>query len=111
MYATPRLPYPYYEYGPLLTLVVEIGTPPQKVKVFIDTGSYELWVNPKCDTSASASICQNHGMYYPDKSKSSTYVGGNFAVTYGTGAVRGSYWSDVMTVASKQIFEKKPLFF
>jgi hypothetical protein len=89
---------------------VEIGTPPQKVKVFIDTGSYELWVNPKCDTSASASICQNHGMYYPDKSKSSTYVGGNFAVTYGTGAVRGSYWSDVMTVASKQIFEKKPLF-
>jgi hypothetical protein len=91
---------------------VEIGTPPQKIKVFIDTGSYELWVNPKCDTSASASICQNHGMYYPDKSKSSSYVGGNFAVTYGTGAVRGSYWSDVMTVASKpNLVKKKPLFF
>ena len=28
-------------------------------------------------------------------------VGGNFAVTYGTGAVRGTYWSDVMNVASE----------
>ncbi|EAQ90236.1 hypothetical protein CHGG_02171 [Chaetomium globosum CBS 148.51] len=78
---------------------LEIGTPPQKVKVFIDTGSYELWVNPRCDTSASESICQSHGNYYPGQSSSSTYVGGKFAVTYGTGAVRGSYWSDTMSVA------------
>jgi hypothetical protein len=69
--------------------------------VFIDTGSYELWVNPRCNTSASESICQSHGNYYPKKSSSSTWVGGKFAVTYGTGAVRGSYWSDVMSIASK----------
>ncbi|KAK4154513.1 aspartic peptidase domain-containing protein [Chaetomidium leptoderma] len=79
---------------------LEIGTPPQKIKVFIDTGSYELWVNPKCSTSASQSICQSHGNYYPNKSYSSSYVGGEFAITYGTGAVRGSYWSDVMSIAS-----------
>jgi hypothetical protein len=82
-------------------MAVEIGTPPQKVKVFIDTGSYELWVNPKCNTSASASICQSHGTYYPDKSHSSSHVGGNFDITYGTGSVRGSYWSDVMSIASE----------
>ncbi|KAL2125694.1 hypothetical protein VTJ04DRAFT_2059 [Mycothermus thermophilus] len=78
---------------------LQIGTPPQKVKVFIDTGSYELWVNPKCSTSASESICQSHGMYYPSRSRSSMFVGGGFAVTYGTGAVRGKYWADDINVA------------
>ncbi|GAB1318287.1 Aspartic peptidase domain-containing protein [Madurella fahalii] len=82
---------------------LEIGTPPQKIKVFIDTGSYELWVNPRCKTSASEAICESHGYYYPNKSNSSMYVGGNFAVTYGTGAVRGSYWSDIMSIAMFQI--------
>ena len=80
---------------------MEIGTPPQKIKVFIDTGSYELWVNPRCNTSASETICQNHGNYYPNKSNSSSYVGGDFSVMYGTGAVRGSYWSDIMSIASE----------
>ncbi|KAK4182218.1 aspartic peptidase domain-containing protein [Podospora australis] len=78
---------------------LDIGTPPQKVKVFVDTGSYELWVNPRCDTSASDQLCQSYGNYFPKKSNSSIHVGGNFAVTYGTGAVRGSYWSDVMSIA------------
>ncbi|KAK5662411.1 hypothetical protein OQA88_8322 [Cercophora sp. LCS_1] len=82
---------------------LEIGTPAQKVKVFIDTGSYELWVNPKCNQSASEAICQNHGTYYPNKSNSSVFVGGEFGVTYGTGNVKGSYWSDVMGVAMFQI--------
>ncbi|KAK0625072.1 aspartic peptidase domain-containing protein [Bombardia bombarda] len=81
-------------------LQLEIGTPPQKIKVFIDTGSYELWVNPRCSTSADAALCQSYGNYYPKNSNSSSFVGGNFAVTYGTGAVTGSYWSDIMSIAS-----------
>ncbi|KAK0624261.1 aspartic peptidase domain-containing protein [Immersiella caudata] len=82
---------------------LEIGTPPQLIKVFIDTGSYELWVNPRCNTSASLEICRQHGNYYPNRSNSSSYVGGDFAVTYGTGAVKGSYWSDVMSVSMFRI--------
>ncbi|KAM7187729.1 Candidapepsin-1 [Naviculisporaceae sp. PSN 640] len=84
-------------------LQLDIGTPPQKIKVFIDTGSYELWVNPRCNTSADANLCKSYGNYYPNKSNSSYYVGGDFAVTYGTGAVRGSYWSDIMGIAMFQI--------
>ncbi|KAK4161711.1 Candidapepsin-1 [Cladorrhinum sp. PSN259] len=82
---------------------LEIGTPPQKVRVFVDTGSYELWVNPRCSTSASAQLCQSYGAYFPSKSNSATHIGGDFSVTYGTGAVRGSYWSDVMSIAMFQI--------
>ncbi|VBB80614.1 Putative protein of unknown function [Podospora comata] len=82
---------------------LDIGTPPQKVRVFVDTGSYELWVNPRCSTSASDSLCQTFGNYFPSKSNSAMHIGGNFAVTYGTGAVRGSYWSDVMSIAMLQI--------
>ncbi|KAK0672186.1 aspartic peptidase domain-containing protein [Cercophora samala] len=82
---------------------LDIGTPPQKVRVFVDTGSYELWVNPRCSTSASDSLCQTFGNYFPSKSNSAMHIGGNFAVTYGTGAVRGSYWSDVMSIAMFQI--------
>jgi hypothetical protein len=83
------------------SLLVDIGTPPQTVKVFIDTGSYELWVNPRCDTSASATLCEAQGTYYPDKSSSSMFVGGEFDVSYGTGSVEGYYWSDVLSIASE----------
>ncbi|KAK3937813.1 acid protease [Diplogelasinospora grovesii] len=89
--------------GIAYVIQLEIGTPPQQIKVFVDTGSYELWVNPKCNSSADAAICQSYGNYYPTKSNSSAYVGGNFAVTYGTGAVKGSYWSDIMSIAMFQI--------
>ena len=83
-------------------MTVDIGTPPQSVKVFIDTGSYELWVNPRCKTSADPNLCDSYGIYYPRKSNSASFVGGNFDIAYGTGAVRGQYWSDTMGIASKR---------
>lgn len=79
---------------------VDIGTPPQSVKVFIDTGSYELWVNPRCTSSADVNLCKSYGTYFPTQSQSSTFVGGNFDISYGTGAVRGQYWADTMGIAS-----------
>ncbi|KAB5582304.1 aspartic peptidase domain-containing protein [Coniochaeta sp. 2T2.1] len=82
---------------------LDIGTPPQSVKVFIDTGSYELWVNPKCQTSADVNLCNSYGTYYPQQSRSASFVGGNFDIAYGTGAVRGQYWSDTMGIAMFQV--------
>lgn len=79
---------------------VEIGTPPQAVKVFVDTGSYELWVNPKCQNSPDPNLCRSYGLYVPKSSTTSSYVGGNFAVSYGTGAAKGTYYSDTMLVSS-----------
>lgn len=82
-------------------LAVDIGTPPQRVMVFLDTGSYELWVNPRCNTSASVEICENHGHYYPEKSNTSVFVANGFSVRYGTGEAVGHYFRDVIGIASK----------
>ena len=84
-----------------LELAVDIGTPPQRVMVFLDTGSYELWVNPRCNTSANAEICENHGHYYPEKSNTSRFVANGFSVRYGTGEAVGHYFRDVIGIASR----------
>ena len=68
--------------------------------VFIDTGSYELWVNPRCDTSANEEICKNHGHYYPEKSSTSKFIANGFDIRYGTGAAVGHYYVDQVSIAS-----------
>ncbi len=79
---------------------VGIGTPPQRVLVTIDTGSYELWVNPKCIGSPDARLCGTYGHYYPQVSNTSSYLGGGFKVTYGTGEAAGTYYTDTVKFAS-----------
>lgn len=39
-------------------------------------------------------------MYYPAQSNTASFVGGGFGLSYGTGSVKGQYWSDTMTIAS-----------
>lgn len=60
-------------------------------------------MNPKCSSSADLEVCESHGTYYPKQSNTSSFVGGEFDIKYGTGAVRGQYWSDLMGIASKSL--------
>ncbi|KAI1643870.1 acid protease [Daldinia loculata] len=76
---------------------LDIGTPPQQVYVQLDTGSFELWVNPDCsDLSGSADVrfCQAVGHYDSSSSSTATQLAGTKTLRYGIGAAKIQYFSD-----------------
>lgn len=81
---------------------IELGTPPQKFDIVIDTGSSDLWVigkdNPYCSTNPSQLSsgayfdCRQSGIF--DQEASSTYHRNNslFMIKYGDGTVAEGDW-------------------
>lgn len=82
----------------VLTLpAVYIGTPPQPVYVQLDTGSFELWVNPDCSSLTSTSdkaFCQGIGSYTPSDSSTSHNTDETSSLTYGVGSANITYYVD-----------------
>ena len=77
--------------------IVNLGTPAQTVKVALDTGSSELWVNPQCANAGSASqraSCTSNGSYNPKNSKTANITDEPGSITYGKGEVEFEYVSD-----------------
>ncbi|KAI1456710.1 acid protease [Annulohypoxylon moriforme] len=76
---------------------LDIGTPAQQVYVQLDTGSFELWVNPDCsDLQGSADIkfCQAVGHYTPSASSSANQMTGTKTLRYGIGSAQIQYVAD-----------------
>ncbi|SPO03615.1 uncharacterized protein DNG_06298 [Cephalotrichum gorgonifer] len=80
--------------GYLYTMEVEVGDPPQAVRLTPDTGSWETWVNPKCESAASVPLCEMNGFYQPANSKLATTNNEPFAFGYGSGFATGMYYVD-----------------
>lgn len=83
--------------------LVNITIGGQPVSVLLDTGSFELWVDPDCSSfnatgdesnSSDAYLCASAGRYSPSVSKTAVALNESFSVQYGIGSANGTYYSD-----------------
>ncbi|PKS13340.1 hypothetical protein jhhlp_000111 [Lomentospora prolificans] len=75
---------------------LNFGTPPQPVFVQLDTGSFELWVNPDCSILPERDIrfCEAVGSYDAAVSTTAGKFAGNKTLRYGIGAANVTYIRD-----------------
>ncbi|KAH7041346.1 aspartic peptidase domain-containing protein [Microdochium trichocladiopsis] len=79
------------------------GTPPQPQFVLLDTGSYELWVNPDCtalNNELDARFCQALGRYNASASSTSLSLGESKTLQYGIGNATFVYHKDTVGVSN-----------
>ncbi|KAF7904537.1 hypothetical protein EAF00_001871 [Botryotinia globosa] len=80
-----------------------LGTPAQSLRLHIDTGSSDLWVNTASSTlcSKKTNPCQLAGTYTANSSSTYAYVASDFNISYvdGSGA-SGDYVTDTFTIGS-----------
>lgn len=90
-------------------LTVTFGSNAQSVKVAIDTGSDELFVDPNCKdtdfTTSQQRQCEAEGVYDPSTSTSAKNTGETSQIVYGSGAVDIAYYVDTVGIpgASKNL--------
>jgi len=93
---------------------VNIGTPGQPLRVAVDTGSDELWVNPVCSSPTldeqQQLECRRDGHYVANRSSTSTALAGQKAISYGKGDVLIDYYTDTVSQPETAITAAKVQF-
>ncbi|KAF2280339.1 candidapepsin-4 precursor [Westerdykella ornata] len=83
-----------------------LGTPPQRFRLHIDTGSSDLWVNAANSTlcQEQGDQCSDSGTYDPNASSTYEYVNSVFNISYvdGSGA-SGDYARDTFQFGGKTL--------
>lgn len=87
--------------GYFYTIQLTMGTPGRTVNVNFDTGSSELWVNPKCANSFDPTFCKSFGQF--GESSSFKDLGHNNTLRYAVGNASIEYGYDFVTVGSAKI--------
>lgn len=93
----------------LTGLAVDVGTPKQTITVIIDTGSWELLLNPNCASAADSTFCTNAGHYNSSISSSSKNLTSRYYVSFGTGSYVGDYFSDTLWLGDNGMKPCAPL--
>ncbi|KAJ2995590.1 hypothetical protein NUW58_g1235 [Xylaria curta] len=81
---------------------LNIGTPPQPVFVQLDTGSFELWVNPNCARLRGTSdvrFCRAVGHYNSSSSSTAVKLSTTKTLRYGIGSADIQYVVDTLGLA------------
>ena len=85
---------------------VTMGTPAQSLRMHIDTGSSDLWVNVDSSTycAGGTNPCSVGGTYSPNSSTTYEYVNSLFNISYvdGSGSA-GDYATDVLRIGGATI--------
>jgi len=83
-----------------------VGSPPQEVKLHVDTGSSDMWVNTPSSEYCSAERrpCANAGTYDPAHSTTQKFIDNTFNISYvdGSGA-SGDFVTDVLTIGGTTV--------
>eukprot|EP00441_Pelagodinium_beii_P032154 CAMPEP_0197634920 /NCGR_PEP_ID=MMETSP1338-20131121/10877_1 /TAXON_ID=43686 ORGANISM="Pelagodinium beii, Strain RCC1491" /NCGR_SAMPLE_ID=MMETSP1338 /ASSEMBLY_ACC=CAM_ASM_000754 /LENGTH=399 /DNA_ID=CAMNT_0043206875 /DNA_START=58 /DNA_END=1257 /DNA_ORIENTATION=- len=81
---------------------IEVGTPPQRIRVVFDTGSSNLWV-PNGRSLAQNSLLSSHKGFFSKLSETFDFLDEEFKIQYGSGPVSGWYGSDNIQIGDLKV--------